>query len=587
MLLEMTLPTIAKTLAPIIAPLVKESARIIKDQHLKWNAENCEKKLAKILLNINTVRTMWSREKGTLISEFYYPSKLINKYSNHSTTQQSDLILSNTIIEGIVGQGKSILMRQLCNSAVELSLIPIFIELRMISETHTLTSLITDYMDAAGMHGGPQIFNHLADKNKIVLILDGFDEIPTKAIKSTVYQITQLHKIHDELKILISSRPSQAVQNLVGFDIQTMAPLEEEDYELFLRKLVPDPAIRFNIKSAILGAPQNIKGVITTPLMLTLLVQVYHVETEIPETLSDFYDKLFNAVFIKHDGIKPGFDRERYSGLSESKLQKLFDAFCFMVLQSGAGRTLTNKEFQDSFDRAVKYSPASSCEIEGFRKDIVSVACLMLNDGYEQTSFLHKSIVEYHAASFIHNSSDEFAEKFYHRAPENHDTWAETLSFLSHIDEFRYGKLYALKEYPPSLQRLSEALKHKTNKALISYLDFELPEFIIHMSSSRPRAFTASPLERKHGFGSEILFIVVDNIKSVLENTTGMSFQNAIRETPKVKDSLGINTKSMVTHIDQKLTWEKLALLEQKLINAINKYEVIVNTEIKKHEIFD
>lgn len=87
MLLEMTLPTIAKTLAPIIAPLVKESARIIKDQHLKWNAENCEKKLAKILLNINTVRTMWSREKGTLISEFYYPSKLINKYSSHSTIQ--------------------------------------------------------------------------------------------------------------------------------------------------------------------------------------------------------------------------------------------------------------------------------------------------------------------------------------------------------------------------------------------------------------------------------------------------------------------------------------------------------------------
>ena len=586
MLLEMTLPSIVKALTPIITPLIKESGNIIQDQRLKWNANNCERKLARILLNINTVKTMWSREKGTLINEFYYPSKLINKHSSLPTTEHSELLLSNTIIEGIVGQGKSILMRQLCNSAVELSLIPIFIELRMISEAHTLTSLIIDYMDAAGMNGGNHIFNYLADKNKIVLILDGFDEIPTKFIKNTVYQISHLQKVHDELKIIISSRPSQAVQNLAGFEIQTMAQLTEDDYELFLRKLVPDPTIRFNIQSAISGAPQNIKGVITTPLMLTLLVQVYHIETEIPETLSDFYEKLFNAVFIKHDGIKPGFDRERYSGLSESKLQKLFDAFCFMVLQSGVGRTLANKEFQDSFNRAVKYSPASSCEIEGFRKDIVNVACLMLNDGFEQTTFLHKSIMEYHAASFIHNSSDEFAEIFYRQAPEDHDTWAETLSFLSYIDEFRYGKMYALKEYPPSLQRLSEALKHKTNEALINYFNYELPGFMIHMNNSKPRAFVTDPVDRTHGFSSEILYIVINNIRPALKKSTNQTTQNAIRDTPKINNALGINTKSMVTHFDQSPNWESLGLLEQRLINAINKYETIVNAEIKKHEIF-
>lgn len=585
--LEMTLPSITKVLSPIVAALIKESSKIIHDKHLKWSAENCEKKLSKILLNINTVRTMWSREKGTLINEFYHPAKFTKKHSNSPATLQSELILSNTIIEGIVGQGKSILMRQLCNSAVELSLIPIFIELRMISETHNLTNLILDYMDAAGMNGGIQIFNHLANKNKIVLILDGFDEIPTKMIKNTVYQLSQLHKMHDELKIIISSRPSQAAQNLVGFETQVMAPLKEDDYESFLRKLIPEPTIRFNIRSAISDAPQNIKGVITTPLMLTLLVRVYYVETEIPETLSDFYDKLFNAVFIKHDGIKPGFDRERYSGLSESKLQKLFDAFCFMVIQGGIGRTLNNKQFQDSFSLAVKYSPASNCEIEGFRKDIVSVACLMLNDGYEQTSFLHKSIMEYHAASFIHNSSDAFAEKFYYKAPENHEAWAETLSFLSHIDEFRYGKLYALKEYPPFLKRLSEALKHKNNEALIVFLDFELPAFMIHMNGSTPRVFTVDNHERKHGLGSEVLYIVIDNIKSVLDSTATTTFQKAIRETPKIKNALGINTKSMVTYIDQTVTWERLSLLEQKLINTIDKYETIVSTETKKHEIFD
>ena len=585
-MLEMTLPTLTKALTPIITPLIKECASIIKDQHLKWEAGNSGKKLSKTLIDINTVKTMWSREKGILIDEFYYPSRLNSNHPRIPQIQLKELIFTNSIIEGIVGQGKSILMRQLCNFAVESSLIPIFIELRMVSAERSLMSLVIDYMDAAGIYGGNHIFNYLADKNKIVLILDGFDEIPTKMINNTIYQISQLHKVHDDLKIVISSRPSQGVQNLAGFEIRTLAPLGEEDYELFLRKLIPDIVTRFNIQSAITNAPQNIKGVITTPLMLTLLVQVYHIETEIPATLPDFYDKLFNAVFIKHDGIKPGFERERYSNLSASKLQKLFDAFCFMVLQSGAGRTLKNREFLDSFNKAIKYTPASSCEIEGFKKDIVSVACLMLSDGFEQTTFLHKSIMEYHAASFIQNSSDEFAIKFYQHAPENYDTWAETMTFLGHIDEFRYGNLYILKEYPPALERLSTALKQRTPKALLHYLESELPGFMIHIEGSTMKLFTTDAIERQHSFSHAILLAVISNAKSELVHMPSITIQKAIRETPKIRGAIGINSRALVTYFEHRQTWESLASIEQTLIEKIKKYEAIVSAEIKKNEIF-
>lgn len=585
-MLEITLPALAKTLSPLITTLTKECAEIIKDQRQKWEAKSSTKKLSKVLLNINTVKTMWSREKGILISEFYYPSRITSKYSGSPIVEPKSLIFTNTIIEGIVGQGKSILMRQLCNSAVEHSIIPVFIELRMISQDRPLMSLITDFLDAAGIHGGNQIFNHLAEKNKIVLILDGFDEIPTKLISNTIYQITQLHKVHDELKIIISSRPSQAVQNLAGFEIQALAELSESDYESFLSKLVPDIITRFNIHSAITDAPPNIKGVITTPLMLTLLIQVYHVETEIPASLPDFYDKLFNAVFIKHDGIKPGFERERYSGLSATKLQKLFDAFCFMVLQSDVGRTLTNREFSESFHKAIKYTPASSCELEGFKKDIVTVACLMLNDGFEQTSFLHKSIMEYHAASFIQNSSDDFAMKFYQHAPISYDIWAETLTFLSYIDEFRYGKLYVLQEYPPALERLSLALTQRTPESLIRYLEVQLPNFTIVLDGTRPKMFTTDPTVRQHSFSNSILFAAVDNMHTAIPKASNIDIQKAIRQTPKVKGAVGINVRAMVNNFDQSLLWERLSKIEHTILNKVEKYKTIVSTEMKKHEIF-
>lgn len=584
-MLEISLPTLAKIVSPIIKTLTQECTGIIKDHNLKWDATNSIKKLSKILLNINTVKTMWSRDKSVLISDFYYPSRISRDHSE-TVSDPSKLIFTNTVIEGIVGQGKSILMRQLCNYAVESSLIPVFIELRMISPERTLMSLIIDYLDAAGIQGGNHIFHYLADKSKIVLILDGFDEIPTNSINTTVYHISHIQKVHDNLKIIVSSRPAQAIQNLAGFETRTLAPLDESDYEKFLRKLIPDPITLFNIQAAILEAPPNIKGVITTPLMLTLLIQVYHAETEIPASLPDFYDKLFNAVFVKHDGIKPGFERERYSGLSPTKLQKLFDAFCFMVLQSSVGRTLTNKEFRDAFNKAIKYTPTAICEPEGFKKDIVTVACLMLNDGFEQTSFLHKSIMEYHAASFIQNSNDGFATTFYQKAPDHFHNWSETLTFLSHIDEFRYGKAYILQEYPPALAKLTSVLEQKTPEALIEYLTSETPNFMIQIEGNTPTLFATGSRSRQHSFSNIILGAVIANAQYEIESAPIKTIQKAIRETPKTRGAISIDIKAMVNNFGHQLLWDRLALVESDLIEKIKKYQTIVDDEMKKHEIF-
>lgn len=74
--------------------------------------------------------------------------------------------------------------------------------------------------------------------------------------------------------------------------------------------------------------------------MLTLVVIVYETESQIPETLPDFFEKLFQVVFTRHDKLKAAFNRKHYTGLSEGTLQKVFEAFCFMCVQDGIGRSL-------------------------------------------------------------------------------------------------------------------------------------------------------------------------------------------------------------------------------------------------------
>src|ERR1700742_4593753 len=63
--------------------------------------------------------------------------------------------------------------------------------------------------------------------------------------------------------------------------------------------------------------------------------------------------------------------------------------------------------------------------------------------------FIHKSVVEFHAASFISHAAEETAQKFYSKLEGGKwPKWQEELRFLSQIDRYRYLKYF----YIPSLK---------------------------------------------------------------------------------------------------------------------------------------
>ncbi|AZD10309.1 NTPase (NACHT family)-like protein [Pseudomonas chlororaphis] len=587
MAIEMTAAALTKTLTPTITALAKEFGAALKNQKLKWDATSSIKKLTQIILNINTVKTMWSRDKGVLIKDFYHPPRIIQKNQSAIQKTTTDIISGNSVIEGIVGQGKSILMRNLCNEIIDRGSIPIFIELRMISSERALMDLILDYMDAAGIRGGKEIFDFLATDGKVSLVLDGFDETPENMVTSTIYAIQNIQKTHIELPIIISSRPHQSVQRLASFTIFEIDEFNEDDYQPFLKKLIKDIILRENIYQSLTDAPNNIRGVITTPLMLTLLCLVYEMESHIPATLPDFFNSLFSAVFTRHDRFKPGFQRERYSGLGESKLHRLFDAFCFMVIQLDFGRTMKNINFNRAFEEALEYAGGISCDIEGFRKDIVNVACLMLEDGYDQISFLHKSILEYHAASFIKNSSSEIATDFYEAVAQELHSWEEVLSFLRYVDEFRYGKHYILRYYPVELEQISNTIRSQDEKAYLLYLEEKLPDFLMEISGSKITSFSVKNPPIVLPFHYLLTDLMHDIADAAIENASDRSIFNAIRATKSSQTGfLEISLKAMFKHLNPKGIASALIRVEEQIKTELIKSESVVGAERKKLKIF-
>jgi len=323
--------------------------------------------------------------------------------------------------------------------------------------------------------------------------------------------------------------------------------------------------------------------------MLTLVVWVYESEQEIPSTLKEFFEKLFHVVFTRHDSLKAGFKREHFSGLSESKLQALFEAFCFMVVQNGFGRSMNRSNFNEAFIQAIEYSEGCECDVDNFRKDIVKVACLMLEEGVDLTTFLHKSILDYFAAAFIIHNDDDLAQDFYSEAFDNFPDWMHTIHFLTEVDKYRYSRHYILRHLPECTTWLNTTLSVKGKDALYKAIISKIRGFSLMLN--REGEFlgwqTESPA-RDHFFMDLDRSIMLPCLSIFKKDAPhGLISKLAPPITSdNPKEPFEVNLKKLIAHLGEEPFREQLQTLDLLYREQIEKAENIVNTQAKQKLIF-
>lgn len=561
---SITVVALTRALAPLISDIYKGAKDQIQSALAKWKTDTGIKNIASTLTKIEKVKTIWSAEKEVPLKKFYYPSRIKHDGKIISISDISALPEGNIVIEGIVGQGKSIFMRYLAASMISTpspTSIPIFIELRNITDKRSLSDTISLFLLSIGIKDNGEIFDYLATSNKIVLLLDGFDEVPNECIKETILQLDLLQTKHPNLRIIVSSRPRSHIQNAPSFEVVKLEPLKTADYDLFVSKLITSKTKRADVISALNECEENIKGVIHTPLMLTLVVMIYQTEKEIPSTLADFFDKLFGTVFSKHDKLKAGFNRQHHSGLSEGSLKELFETFCFMTIQYGFGRTMSSAKFDRIFKEAIGYASELKCKNEDFREDIIKVACLMLEEGLDMITFLHKSILDYHAAAFVRDLSDEQSMDFYLSSFENYNQWEHVLQFLKTIDPVRYAREYTLKNLPTALEELDTIIKNKNPNELIAYLEKLLPNSRITIVSEDKKEFTRSNIT-----SCELHWEIINTISKAIFKIINRSTKDELIRAATLSGSeplrgdypYNISLRSVVIELGDDEIWEML-----------------------------
>ena len=425
-----------------------------------WRAASQIDKIHTKARSVRLVKTLWQLEKEIDLLKFYHPSKISTDGKRVAVSDlESFPVDGNVVVQGTVGQGKSIFFRYL--ASIELtnaSTIPLFIELRKVSNDVSIVNCCVKEMCVLGFVSDGDLFKFLAENGKILLLLDGFDEVPIDRRSSLIDELEQLSRTFEQTRILISSRPESGIEKSALFRVVQLSPLEGDEYKDVLKRICHSEEIANKIISGLDALPQ-VRALLTTPLMVALLVFRYKADQSIPENAIAFYDQLFDLLLRRHDKAKAGFSRPRKSPLSDSALQNAFNAICYLTRKADRGQ-LTISMLTEATKRALARLGLTYATPDDVIGDIVEITCLIEREGTD-VRFLHKSIQEYHSACFIKEQPDDAAVDFYEAMTSGlWRFWRQELRFLEQIDSYRYYKHFALPQTKAFLavaaQRLGE-----------------------------------------------------------------------------------------------------------------------------------
>lgn len=450
----------AKALAKPAADLYSSATGGIKKLVSAWQNAGALDRLQQRIEDLDRIRTISSRQTASL-TDIYYPARAFVKKQIRSVDHVEEISgMRNLLITGTAGQGKSVFLRYLAIQELRRGVrIPLFIELRKIDSSNDFIQILKSHLEVSGVESKDQeqLLDQLLSRGAVTLFLDGFDELSREFALPTRDKIAALLNSYKDLRVVISSRPgalSAYVQDLPKLIQAEIAPLSEQDFKPFLQKIGTPDAVIDRLHEGVNKSSTEVKRLLTTPLLLTLMVLTCGQNQQIPDSLSDFYDALFRVLAVMHDDTKPGYVRQSATSLTPIQLERLFTGFAFASREKFEKPTLSVRQFEESHAFGCKLSNIEST-VEGFRTDVTETACLMVIEGLDVT-FIHKSIQEYYTARFVKELADDESAKLAYESISGSRlfAWGQEIRFLEQIDEIRYRRFFQA----PHIERFLQAV---------------------------------------------------------------------------------------------------------------------------------
>ncbi|MDV3435288.1 NACHT domain-containing protein [Stenotrophomonas sp. C2852] len=414
--------------------------------------ELVQSRLALYASRLLHVKTLLAPENLTSLSQFYCVPRVSGPLYKNRPKSVDDFKHDHILIEGVAGQGKSMLLRQLCATAIlEEGKIGLFVELRRSDKSKPLASAILQDLRNFGLPGNTEGLKALSVGRDVVVFLDGFDELDQKMAEKIDRDIAYITSTFPYVRLFVTCRPHVGLAGSPDLQVCKIERLNHQDVRQLVAKLCGDDSLSGSLNVALAAHKGNALKLLETPLLVTLLVAQYRQTQQLPEQLAEFYDNIFPVLFERHDSFKTPFVRYRRMGLTTLSYRKVFQKFCFASMFAG----------ELTVDRALKLSDWAleragvRGDSQDFLLDVADTSSLVSLEG-KCWHFIHTSIQEYYAASHLLAGDDVELSEGASRLmkAEAPASVAQVFRFVSEINEDRFWKFVEL----PRRRRLCDPL---------------------------------------------------------------------------------------------------------------------------------
>ncbi|MBW4522304.1 MAG: NACHT domain-containing protein [Scytolyngbya sp. HA4215-MV1] len=320
------------------------------------------------------------------------------------------------MVLGGPGAGKSTFLRKMGLEALkgrlgkyEHECIPVFLELKGVtSNPLDIEQAIVHEFQVCGFPSSAACTAKLLEQGRLLVLLDGLDEVPSKNVNDVICQIQDFVDRYDNNRFIASCRVAAYRHNFRRFTDVAIADFDGTQIEQFINNWFNSTLDR-EVGTGqrcweILQKPEHAaaKELAQTPLLLTLLCLVYDHSQNFPKNRSGLYRKALRILLEEWASEKRILQEEIYQGLSTELEEILLSDIAYHGFEADrlffAQRELVDhiKTFLTSNLNAPKHLNG-----EGVLNAIAIQQGILVERAEEVFSFSHLTLQEYLTAQFI------------------------------------------------------------------------------------------------------------------------------------------------------------------------------------------
>ena len=324
----------------------------------------------------------------------------------------TNIFLRNNIIyiTGGAGYGKSLLLKNIIINYEQLNItgsrdhIVIYGEIKWFIKPDGSFKSMTEFIEECIVNSTLSDFDkdfveYFLDQGRCILLLDALDEVPMnprKDLHRTI--IAHVKTLNPNNKICITSRDRGFIpvkEEIEHFSIQ---PLDEPQIKDYVDKIIKLRKFSENDKQPFMNQAKNLveKGFLNSFLILSLLINIYKGERELPETKLELYQKCLEYISNKRE--KPKSDSFNWNLIAPLIKDNTFIELSLLCFPNNkeVSRQLIIEKLTDVYKRTFKDEATLYNAISEFLEFCSERTELFVPATMEDNfKFFHRSFFEY------------------------------------------------------------------------------------------------------------------------------------------------------------------------------------------------